>query len=255
MENVMRKNLFYIGGSKGGTGKSLVTMGLIDYLQRIYEQDEILLFETDTTNPDVGRLFKKTKGVTVENLALNEDEDNWANLIDIIDQSTAPHIVVNSMAGANLGVETRGQFLNEAIDEGIIDVNFRCLWIMNKDKDSVDLLRQYMERIRYAIVYPIKNLWFGKEVDFTYYHDSNEGRNIHDMVQKRGGRDFCLPVLNSKLTHRLYTEQLSFADIREDITGGMRLSLSHWISQVSAIFENVMPLRTQKERKPEPKTD
>jgi hypothetical protein len=253
MENVMKRNLFYVGGSKGGTGKSLVAMGLIDYLQRTYPQDEILLFETDATNPDVGRLYRKTKGMTVENLALNEDEDNWANLIDLIDQSNTPHIVINSMAGANLGIEARGQFLNEALDEGIIEVEFRCLWIMNKDKDSVDLLRQYMDHIKYATVYPVKNLWFGKETDFSYYHDSNEGRYIHDMVQKRGGRDFCFPVLNSKLTHRLYTQQMPFSEIRESITGGMRLSLSHWITQVNSIFGNVVPLRTQRDQKSEPK--
>jgi hypothetical protein len=205
----------------------------------MYPKEEILLFETDTTNPDVGRLYKRTKGVVVENLALNEDEGNWANLVDIIDQSEASHIVLNSMAGANLGIEAQGEFLNVAIDEGIINVDLKCLWVMNKDKDSVDLLRQYIERIKYATVYPIKNLWFGKEIEFSYYRDTPEGRGIREMVLKRGGEDFCFPVLNQKLAHKLYTEQMNFDDIRENLPGGLRISLSHWTSQVKFMFDNI----------------
>jgi hypothetical protein len=235
----MGKILTYVGGSKGGTGKSLVSMGLIDYLRRTAPKDEILLFETDSTNPDVGRLYKKTKGVVVENLALNENEDNWTDLIDMVDQSKAPHIIINSMAGANLGIEAQGEFLNEAIEQDILDIDLKCLWVMNKDKDSVDLLRQYMERIRHAVIYPIKNLWFGKESEFSYYRDSNEGRAICQMVQKRGGRDFNFPVLNQKLTYKLYTQQENFDEIREALPGGLRISLSHWITQVNLIFESI----------------
>jgi hypothetical protein len=232
--------IFYVGGSKGGTGKSLVSMGLVDYLKKTFPKDDILLFETDATNPDVGRLYKKTRGIVVENIALNENEDNWSNLIDIIDQSKAPYVVINSMAGANVGVEAQGYFLNEAIDEEILDVDFKCLWVMNRDKDSVDLLKKYMDSIKYVTVYPIKNLWFGKEFDFSYYDESNEGKLIREMVGKRGGRDFTFPVLNPKLTYKLYTQQNNFEEIRETLSAGMRISLSHWISQTGYIFENIV---------------
>ncbi|MDR0580526.1 MAG: hypothetical protein LBG04_00190 [Holosporaceae bacterium] len=232
----MKKTLVYVGGSKGGTGKSLVCMGAIDFLRKNAPNDEILLFETDSTNPDVGRLYKKTKGVVVENLALNENEENWTNFVDLIEQSTAPYVLVNSMAGANIGIESQGYFLNEAIEEEVIEVDFKTIWVMNKDKDSVDLLREYMERVKYSSIYPVKNLWFGKEIDFSYYNDSKEGKAIRDMVMKRGGRDFVFPVLNQKLTHRLYTQQDNFDAIREFISGGMRISLTHWLSLIKEMF-------------------
>jgi hypothetical protein len=143
------------------------------------------------------------------------------------------------MAGANLGLESRGEFFNKAVEEGILDIEFKCLWVMNRDKDSVDLLKQYMELIKYAIIYPIKNLWFGKDIDFSYYHSTSEGRTIREMVMKRGGRDFCFPTLNQKLTHKLYTQQMNFDEIREDLPGGMRISLSHWISQIDSIFDSI----------------
>jgi hypothetical protein len=235
----MKKILTFVGGSKGGTGKSLVCMGLVDYLRKTFPMDDILLFETDATNPDVGRLYKKTKGIVVENLALNEHEDNWSSFIDIIDQSKARHVVVNSMAGANIGVEAQGYFLNEAIDDEILNVDFKCLWVMNKDKDSVDLLGKFMEQIKHAVIFPVKNLWFGKEFEFNYYNESNEGKLVREMVLKRGGMDLTLPTLNQKLTYKLYTQQINFDEIRETVSGGMRISLSHWVNQVGAMFESV----------------
>ena len=32
----MKKNLIYVGGSKGGTGKSMVCMALVDYFRKTF---------------------------------------------------------------------------------------------------------------------------------------------------------------------------------------------------------------------------
>ena len=47
----MAKKIYLIGGSKGGVGKSIVSMATIDYLQE--QGESILLIESDTSNPDV----------------------------------------------------------------------------------------------------------------------------------------------------------------------------------------------------------
>ena len=47
----MAKNIVLIGGSKGGVGKSLVTMATVDLLQEAGES--VVLIESDTSNPDV----------------------------------------------------------------------------------------------------------------------------------------------------------------------------------------------------------
>ena len=47
----MNASMFYIGGSKGGVGKSKVSFALIDYL--ISNGHKVLLLESDTANPDV----------------------------------------------------------------------------------------------------------------------------------------------------------------------------------------------------------
>ena len=45
--------LFAVGGCKGGVGKTMVALALVDYLLR--RDWPILLVETDTSNPDVWR--------------------------------------------------------------------------------------------------------------------------------------------------------------------------------------------------------
>ena len=47
----MNKPIYVVGGSKGGVGKSLVTMALVHYLKE--NDDEVFLIDADTSNPDV----------------------------------------------------------------------------------------------------------------------------------------------------------------------------------------------------------
>ena len=47
----MNMPIFYVGGSKGGVGKSKLTFALIDYL--LDDGKQVLLLESDTSNPDV----------------------------------------------------------------------------------------------------------------------------------------------------------------------------------------------------------
>lgn len=41
--------IYMVGGSKGGAGKSLVTLTLVDYLRR--SDVHVVLVKTDTSNP------------------------------------------------------------------------------------------------------------------------------------------------------------------------------------------------------------
>ena len=47
----IQNSVFYVGGSKGGVGKSLFSFALVDYL--LNREANVLLVDTDTDNPDV----------------------------------------------------------------------------------------------------------------------------------------------------------------------------------------------------------
>jgi hypothetical protein len=161
------KNLIYVGGSKGGTGKSMVCMALVDYVRKISPEDEILLFETDSSNPDVGRLYQKTKGVITKGLILNEDDSGWMKMVDTIAETKAQHVIINSMAASNLGIQSHGALLDQNVLSGRLDVKFNVFWVINRNKDAVLLLRDFLHWIKSATVYPVLNLYFGKESEFV----------------------------------------------------------------------------------------
>ena len=53
----MGKPVYMVSGSKGGVGKSIVSMSLIHYLSK--RDEKLLLIDADTANPDVGKAYGK----------------------------------------------------------------------------------------------------------------------------------------------------------------------------------------------------
>lgn len=230
------KNLTYVGGSKGGTGKSLVCMALIDYFRKVFPGEEILLIETDSSNPDVGRLYSNTSGVLIDGLLLGEEEKGWTAMIDAIDDTSARHIVINSMAASNLGIRAQGPLFEQSIINSGLNINFNVFWVCNRNKDSITLLRDFLGCIRSAVVYPILNLYFGKEDEFSFYRSSHD---VQEMITERGGRQLTFPNLNDLIADKLYTDEISFEALPPRLKLGMRTSLERWLGTVKSSFDEI----------------
>jgi hypothetical protein len=230
------KNLVYVGGSKGGTGKSMVCSALVDYFRKTFPDDEVLLVETDASNPDVGRLYKKSKGVVLKGLVLNEEDAGWIELVDNIDETSARHIIVNSMAAANLGVKKQGFHLDHSITKGDLNVKFDVFWVLNRNKDSVTLLRDFLESMQSATVYPVLNLYFGKQEEFSFYRSSTD---IHERVMERGGKLLVFPNLNDLITDKIYTDEINLEELPRHLKLGMRTGLERWLSIVREVFDSI----------------
>jgi hypothetical protein len=234
-----KKNLLYVGGSKGGTGKSMVCMALVDYFRKRAPKEEILLIETDTSNADVGRLYNGKERISVKGLVLGEDERDWFALLDTIDDTDAPYIIINSMAASSCGIRSQGMLLDRNIEENKLQVNFRVFWVMNRNKDSVTLLRDFMLCMKSPAVFPILNLYFGKEEEFLFYH---QDRDVHDSVAKRGGCRFMFPSLNELIADKLYSDEISLEELPQYLKLGMRTGLERWLVSVKEIFDMVFPV-------------
>ena len=60
------QRIYIVGGSKGGVGKSMVSMALVDYLRE--SKRKVILVETDTSNPDVAKAYGPIMDVEVIDL-------------------------------------------------------------------------------------------------------------------------------------------------------------------------------------------
>ncbi len=106
--------LYFIGGSKGGVGKSILSMILADFLNK-GKNRKIILIESDTSNPDVGKTFAHNDDVEVLSLSL----DNADGGIELVNYSEAnkKDIVINSAARSGEAVEKFGGTLIGSLGE------------------------------------------------------------------------------------------------------------------------------------------
>lgn len=230
------KNLVYVGGSKGGTGKSMVCMSLVNYFRNKFPEDEILLIETDSSNPDVGRLYRKTEGVISRGFFLNEEDSAWMAMVDAVAKTPARHVIVNSMAASNLGIQNHGALLDSNILNGRLDVKFSVFWALNRNKDSVLLLKDFLTWMKSAVVYPVLNLYFGKEEEFLFYRSAAD---VQQIILERGGRSIVFPGLNDLIADRLYTDELNLEELPSHLGLGMLTGLERWLATVQDAFDQV----------------
>jgi hypothetical protein len=214
----------------------MVSMALVNYFRVMFPRDEILLIETDSSNPDVGRLYRRTEGVLLNGILLNEDDSGWMRMVDAIAKTPARHVVINSMAASNLGIQRHGSILDNNVLNGRLDVKFSVLWVINRNKDSVILLKDFLSWMKSAAVYPVLNLYFGKEEEFLFFRAAGD---IQQMILERGGRSLVFPGLNDLIADRLYTDEINLEDLPLQLGLGMRTGLERWLSEVNGTFDQV----------------
>src|SRR4051812_4743916 len=101
-----RRKICLIGGSKGGVGKSLLAMTLLDYF--LSKSDRPFLIETDNSNPDVFKAYRNT----VESVLLDLDSvDGWLELLNHCASTQHRSLVINTAARNNIAVAQFGERL------------------------------------------------------------------------------------------------------------------------------------------------
>ncbi|OAI09353.1 protein mobD [Methylomonas lenta] len=225
----MAKKIFLIGGSKGGVGKSMVSMAIIDYLQE--QGESVLLIESDTSNPDVWKGY----GECVETQLLNLDEaDGWIQLVNLCDSKPEYVVVINTAARNNQGVSAYGATLNSTLAE--LKRDLVTLWVINRQRDSLELLKEYMDAIPDSRVHVVRNGYFGEEKKFELYN----GSKIRTAVESRGGLSLNFPDLADRVSDDIYSKRLSIAQALKELPIGNRAELSRWKGEVKKTLEAVI---------------
>lgn len=226
----MSKHIYLVGGSKGGVGKSMVTMALIDYLQG--NGESVVLIETDTSNPDVWKTYgESTKGELV-NL---EDADGWIKLINICgdEGNKESTIVINTRAANNQGVQKYGETLNSTLEE--LGRTLIAFWVINRQRDSLELLKDFREALPNALVHVVRNGYFGEESKYQLYN----GSKIRAAVEENGGKSLTFPDMADLLADDIYTKRLTIAKASADLPIGNRAELKRWKALANVMFDEV----------------
>ncbi len=224
----MAKSIYLVGGSKGGVGKSLVTMALVDYLQG--RGESILLIESDTSNPDVWKAYNESTPSELVNL---DEADGWIHLVNLCDSMPDSVAVINTAARNSNGVSAYGETLNGTLAE--LKRKLVTLWVINRQRDSLELLKGYMDAIPNADIHVVRNGHFGEEKKFELYN----GSKLRTAVEARGGQSVTFPDMADRVSDDIYSKRMSIAKALKELPIGNRAELTRWRNEVKKVLEAV----------------
>ncbi|MBE2967039.1 protein mobD [Burkholderia cepacia] len=216
--------IYMVGGSKGGVGKSFVTLALVDYLQRT--DIDVVLVETDTSNPDV----MKAVHAEIECASCNlDDVSGWIDFVNFCDTHRDAIVVVNTAARSQAGVEQYGGTLASALDE--LARRLVVLWVINRQRDSLELLLKFGAAFPNAITHVVRNGYFGSPDKFTLYRDSQ----LRNAVEAQG-QSLDFPDLADRVADELRSQRLSVAKAAQTMHIGERAELLRWRAIYGTMF-------------------
>lgn len=205
-----RPPIYMVTGGKGGVGKSLVSMSVLDILG-----PSAVLIETDTSNPDVAKAYASTNAMQAINL---DERAGWIDLVNLADETEAP-LVINGAARSVDGLKN-ADILGGALEE--LGRELIVLFVMSRTRDSLELLADHRDILPAdaAQTWAVLNSYFGTPDKFTRYMESNQRREIEAQTST-----LIFPDLADRVVDQLNHERLTIAKAAEVMTIGNRMEL------------------------------
>lgn len=220
--------IYMVGGSKGGVGKSFVTLALVDYLRRAGAH--VVLVETDTSNPDV----MKAVCDEIECASCDLDEPGgWIDFVNFCDAHRDAAVIVNTAARNQTGVSQYGGTLASTLDE--LARRLVVLWVINRQRDSLELLLEFGETFPHALTHVVCNGYFGTPDKFTLYRESK----VRKIVETQG-QSLDFPDLADRVADELRSQRLSIGKAAETMHIGERAELLRWRELYTGMFDRLI---------------
>lgn len=224
----MYRPIYFVSGSKGGVGKSIVSMAMLHYLEN--RDEKVFLIDADTANPDV----RKSYGKIVDTEYINLDErDGWIDLANRVAEQRDHFVVINTPARNSEGVKRYGAILGEALRE--VEREMVTLWVINSQRDSLQLLKEYIESGADGVIHVIRNLYHGPERKFELYNSSK----IRGTVEAKG-KTLNFPDVADRISDQLHSERQTIQKIIETAPVGNRAEANRWVKECARIFDEVV---------------
>ena len=222
-------DIYVVGGGKGGVGKSFTTIALVDSLEQAGVK--VLVIESDTSNPDVWKMYKDQIETRLIDL---DDANGWIDLVNACDEFKDHVVVINTAARNNKGVVAYGETLNSTLAE--LGRELTTLWVINRQRDSLELLKEYRDALPGTKVHVIRNGYFGDEQKFELYNFSK----TRETIESEGGKSLLLPDLADRVSDDLYSKRLSISRAMAELPIGNRAELSRWRRDAARMIGEVI---------------
>jgi hypothetical protein len=225
----MEKPIILVGGGKGGVGKSLLSIALVDYV--IATDRRPFLVETDTSVPDVYKTYGGEIGAELVNL---DDREGWIELLNLVESHPEDTIVVNTGARNQTGISNFGKTLRKALPQ--LKRRLVVFWLIDRKRESLELLSDFIETLPEAEINVVRNLYLGTERKFELYNASK----MRTSIEQTGGRSLSFPELADRVTDAMNKGRLSVAKAIEELSFGDRMEVERWRDECKDMFAEVI---------------
>ena len=106
------------------------------------------------------------------------------------------------------------------------------LWMIDRKRESLELLSDFREAIPEAEVHVVRNLYLGAEKKFELYN----GSKMRASVEKSGGKSLNFPELADRVTDAMNKGRLTIAQASSELSLGDRMELERWREECKAML-------------------
>ena len=225
----MERPILLIGGGKGGVGKSLLSVALVDYVS--VTDGRPFLVETDTSVPDVYKTYSGDIGAELVNL---DEREGWIDLVNLVESKPESTIVINTGARNQTGISNFGKTLAKALPQ--LKRKLIVLWLIDRKRESLELLVDFAEALPEAEVHVVRNMYLGTEKKFELYNASK----MKETIETLGGKSLNFPELAGRVTDAMNKGRLTIAKACAELSLGDRMELERWRDECKAMLSEVI---------------
>lgn len=225
MSSKEQATMYVVGGGKGGVGKSMTAMAMLDWLLHERKAENVALIETDDSNPDVFKSYAEVDGITptVRNL---DTEAGWVLLMNEMPEwaKTQTQVVVNTAARAT---PTLAKYLPDLLSgANELGIRVELIWPINRQHDSLGLLKNVMDAVPEIPVVVVRNLYCGTADKFVRFEESKLRHKV---------RVIDLPDLNDLVADAVYSNRMPLHE-GERLKFGERMALKRFRNEAAEQF-------------------
>ena len=224
-------SIHFIGGEKGGVGKSLTSRLLAQYM--IDQQIPFLGFDTDRSH---GALLRFYEGFA--SLVVLDKREAFDVVVEAATESPERRILVD------LAAQTHDPLVQWIDDAGVIElaqelgVTLTYWHVMDAGKDSVDLLGKLLDRFGASLQYVlVRNQVRG--ADFAVLDQSG----LQDKATALGAKLITLKKLHEGVANKIDADSSSFWKATQSEPAGLglmdRQRLKMWLRDAYREIESV----------------
>jgi hypothetical protein len=109
------------------------------------------------------------------------------------------------------------------------------LWVINSQRDSLQLLKDYLDIVSGHTTHVFRNLYHGPERKFELYNNSK----IRATVETQG-KTFNFPEVADRISDLLHSERLTIQKVIEVAPIGNRAEVNRWVKECASVFDGVV---------------